>query len=67
MIVTQEWLNEISDEKGLTKGQMYLLKKWCKSDDHVGQEIPDNVGAFLVHCKGYREIPQRVKDFKGWV
>ena len=67
MIVTQDWLNEISDEKGLTKGQLYLLKKWCKGDDHINKEIPDLVGHFLLMCRGYREIPQHVKDFKGWV
>jgi hypothetical protein len=25
------------------------------------------VANFLEHCRGYREIPQLVKDFKGWM
>lgn len=66
MLVTQDLLNEISDELGLTNGQTYLLKKWCKSDNYIGKDIPDVVGNFLKICKGYREIPQYIKDFKGW-
>lgn len=66
MKITQEYLNEISDEQGLTKGQVYLLNKWCKGTDHVGKEIPELVGNFLRMCKGYREIPEHVKEFKGW-
>lgn len=66
MQVTQEFLNEISDELGLTNGQVYLLNKWCDSKEHVGKEIPDVIGNFLRICKGYREIPQYIKDFKGW-
>jgi hypothetical protein len=46
---------------------VYLLNKWCKGTDHVGKEIPELVGNFLRICKGYREIPQHVKEFKGWV
>ena len=67
MIVTQEWIDKISDEQGLTKGQTYLLNKWCKGEEYIGKEIPDFVGNFLKVCRGYREIPQHIKDFKGWV
>lgn len=66
MQVTQELLDEISDEQGLTRGQVYLLDKWCDSTDHIGKEIPDVIANFLKVCKGYREIPQYIKDFKGW-
>ena len=67
MIVTQEWLNEISDEQGLTNGQTYLLNKWCKSSDYIDKELSDLIGNFIKSCRGYRGIPQYIKDFKGWV
>jgi hypothetical protein len=25
------------------------------------------VAHFLEHCRGYREMPQHVRDFKGWL
>jgi hypothetical protein len=25
------------------------------------------VAHFLEHCRGYREMPQHVRDFKGWI
>ena len=67
MIVTSEWIEAISDERGLTKGQKYLLDFWCKDHQYVDKDIPDQVANYLVHCRGYREIPQHIKDFKGWV
>ena len=66
MLITRDWLNEISDERGLTRGQLYLLTRWTGSTEYVGEEIPDVVANFLRTCKGYREIPQYIKDFKGW-
>jgi hypothetical protein len=66
MQVTREWLDEISDEQGLTKGQQILLDIWCKDYPYVDKEIPDQVGHFLEHCRGYREMPQILRDFKGW-
>lgn len=65
MQITQDWLEEIQDEDGLTKGQEFLLKKWV-GEDLVGKELPDQVANFLMHCRGYREIPQYIMDFKGW-
>jgi hypothetical protein len=65
--ITREWIDQISDEQGLTKGQQNLLGIWCKEHPYVGKLIPDQVARFLEHCRGYREIPQSVKDFKGWV
>jgi pyrroloquinoline quinone (PQQ) biosynthesis protein C len=66
MEITREWIEEISDEQGLTKGQQELLLTWCKEHPFVGKQIPDQVANFLKHCKGYREIPAYVKEFKGW-
>ena len=67
MHITQDWLNEIADDQGLTKGQVYLLQKWTGGSEYVGAAIPDVVANFLRLCRGYREIPQHVKDFKGWM
>lgn len=67
MRITREWLDEISDDKGLTKGQQQLLTKWCSELPYVGKEIPDQVAHFLSGCRGYREIPQYIKESNGLV
>ena len=67
MQITREWLDLISDDQGLTNGQKKLLTIWCKSKPYVDKLIPDNVAHFLEHCRGYREMPQHVRDFKGWL
>ena len=66
MLITREWLDEISDEQGLTKGQQFLLHRWCTDLPYVGKEIPDQVANFLSGCRGYREIPQYLSELKGW-
>ena len=67
MRITREWLDLISDDHGLTNGQQNLLAIWCKNAPYVDKPIPDQVAHFLEHCRGYRQIPQHVKDFKAWV
>ena len=67
MQITREWLDLISDDHGLTNGQQKLLTIWCKSEPYVDKLIPDRVAHFLEHCRGYRKMPQHVKDFKGWI
>ena len=67
MQITREWLDQISDHEGLTRGQQKLLTIWCKSEPYVDKLIPDRVAHFLEHCRGYRKMPQHVKDFKGWI
>ena len=67
MQITREWLDLISDDQGLTHGQQKLLTIWCKSEPYVDKLIPDRVAHFLEHCRGYREMPQHVRDFKGWL
>ena len=62
MIVTEEFLEGISDEQGFTNGQKYLLTKWGS----IGADMPDIVANFLLVCKGYRGMSQELKDFKGW-
>jgi hypothetical protein len=66
MKVTEEFIESICDEQGLTNGQKYLLDKWC-GRHIVGADIPDIVANFLLVCKGYRGMSQELKDFKGWI
>jgi hypothetical protein len=66
MQISREWLDLISDDQGLTHGQQKLLTIWCKAAPYVDKLIPDGVAHFLEHCRGYREMPQHVRDFKGW-
>ena len=54
--ITREWINLISDEKGLTDGQQHLLNHWAKGAPYVGKFIPQHIGEFLEKCKGYRGI-----------
>ena len=53
--VTTEWLDHISDEQGLTKGQRALLQRWSPSNEL----IPEQVAYFLERCKGYRRNPSQ--------
>ena len=52
--ITREWIDLISDEKGLTDGQQQLLDHWAKGSPYVGKFIPQHMGEFLEKCKGYR-------------
>ena len=52
--ITRDWLDLISDEKGLTDGQQHLLNHWAKGAPYVGKFIPQHIGQFLEKCKGYR-------------
>jgi hypothetical protein len=54
MIVTEEWLETIKDEKGYTKGQIEILNFWAKGEPLVGIEVSETVAKFLVICKGWR-------------
>lgn len=60
MQITQEWLDSITDEKGLTNGQVKLLDIWCRGS-YVGADIPLFVANFLWHCKGYRGMSEELK------
>lgn len=67
MIITTEYLQEIQDDKGLTTGQMYLLGKLAGEEPWEGKELTEQQANHLRHCRGYREIPEHVRLFKGWV
>lgn len=54
MEVTRDWLDSVSDERGLTRGQQELLNIWCHEMPYVGKTIPDFVARFLEKCRGYR-------------
>ena len=62
--VTREWLDKISDDKGLTRGQQTLLNIWCKDAPYVGKQIPEFVAAFVEKCKGYRGPDRDLSAFK---
>ena len=63
MEITREWLDDICDESGLTKGQIKLLDRHTGGAPYVGKEITHQVANFLTHCKGYRAIPDNVRAF----
>ncbi len=67
MLITEEWLESIKDEQGLTKGQVTLLEIWTKNQNFACYEIiPDFVARFIEKCKGYRgEGLQYLKDLRG--
>lgn len=62
--ITREWIESVSDEKGLTPGQQKLLDIWCKGAPYVGKQIPDFVVAFISKCKGYRGPDRDLSAFR---
>lgn len=62
--VTEDWLKKVSDEEGLTKGQEYLLWKWCLTEPWIGKQIPDQVAHVIGTCRGYRGMAQEIKDLR---
>lgn len=62
MQITDEWLQSIQDEKGLTNGQKQLLSIWEKRLAFVGYGYLPNIVAHVIEtCKGYRGIPENIK------
>ena len=55
--ITREWLDSVSDEKGLTKGQQVVLTNLTGEPPYVGKFITVQQANFLMHCKGYRHKP----------
>lgn len=53
MKITREWIESVSDEKGLTPGQQKVLATWT-NPPIVGATIPDHIARFVEGCKGYR-------------
>jgi len=49
-LVEQGWLDSVTPESGLTKGQKYLLDKWGS----VGSTIPTIVANCIASCKDYK-------------
>lgn len=63
MKITQEWIDEICDENGLTNGQSRLLAIWCRGPGpYIGWTIPDYVARFIEKCKGYRGVPTELRE-----
>ncbi len=63
MEITRDWLDSISDAKGLTIGQQTILTHHCKSPPFVGKLIGNDVAKFLEKCKGYRGAPEKIAGF----
>jgi hypothetical protein len=61
MQITRDWLDSISDENGLTPGQQKLLAIWAQLP-YVEKMIPDQIARFLEGCKGYRKMPQELRE-----
>lgn len=65
MQITDGWLESISDADGLTPGQCKLLDLWAEKQAFVGfGYLPDQVAVFLEGCKGYRRIPDGLREWR---
>jgi hypothetical protein len=63
MQITDEWLASISDDHGLTPGQSQLLAIWKARQAFAGYGyLPDQVAVFLAGCKGYRGMPESLRQ-----
>ena len=68
MQITEEWLEGIKDEEGLTRGQLKLLEIWEKRWNFACYGfLPNQVAHFIEGCKSYRgEGLERIKQLQGW-
>ena len=66
MLVTREWLDSVSDESGLTRGQQALLKIWLGDAPYVGKELDDFVARFIEKCRSYRGPTQDEREMMRW-
>lgn len=63
MQITTEWLEAIQDDQGLTRGQKLLLTIWRDRSYFAGWEhIPDQVAHVIETCKGYRGVPEHLRE-----
>jgi len=66
MQITPQWLEKIADEQGLTRGQQQLLAIWKARQGFAGfDHLPDQVARVIEGCRGYRGIPQNVRELMG--
>ena len=66
MQVTREWLDQVSDEQGLTRGQQELLKIHLGAPPYDGQMLDDFVARFIEKCRGYRGLTADQKALADW-
>ena len=64
MEVTRDWIDQISDVSGLTRGQQQLLTIWCGEAPYVGKMLPDGIATFIEKCRGWRKTPQEVRELR---
>ena len=66
--ITEEWLQMVSDEQGLTRGQVQLLDIHA-GKPYIGKVLSPFVAHHISKCTGYRgltaEERQRLAAFKG--
>lgn len=55
MIVTREWLDAVSDDNGLTRGQRELLNNHAGGLPYVDKELDDEIARHVALCKGWRK------------
>lgn len=66
MQITDDWVESVKDDKGLTNGQKQLFAIWEKKQAFVGfGHLPDQVAHTIETCKGYRGIPSHVRELIG--
>jgi hypothetical protein len=63
--ITRDWLDSVSDDQGLTKGQRTLLDIWCKGVPYVGKTVPAHVANFVEKCRGYRGMTAELEGMLG--
>ena len=63
--ITREWLDSISDDKGLTRGQQQLLSIHCGDAPYVGKTLDGFVARFVEKCKGYRGMTPELRQMLG--
>lgn len=62
MQITEDWLQSIQDEQGLTRGQRQLLSIWEKRLAFVGYGfLPDQLAHVIETCRGYRGISPELR------
>lgn len=63
MQITEEWLESIKDDKGLTNGQKIIMDEWARRLAFVGYgHLPDQAARFLLKCRGYRCMPPEARN-----
>lgn len=67
MLVTRQWIDSISDQAGLTRGQQQLLSAHLGGLPYVGKLLDDKIAKHVEQCRGWRKTPTELEPGKtGW-